>query len=105
MSERERGRDTGWWGVGAGGWVGGHENVCVCVRARARARGCMWVCVFECVLVCECLRVCVFRDACVCVRVCARMCIVNIVPHGGQIKSLWERSLFTTFLSDHEVVC
>ena len=29
---------------------------------------------------------------------------VNTVPHGGQIKSLWERSLFTTFPSDHEVI-
>ena len=25
------------------------------------------------------------------------------VPHGGQIKSLWERSLFTTFPSDHQM--
>ena len=40
---------------------------------------------------------------CVCVCVCASL--VNTVPHGGQIKSLWERSLFTTFPSDHEVVC
>ena len=38
-------KGKGQWvvGVGAVGWVGGYENVCVCVCVRARARACMYV--------------------------------------------------------------